>query len=252
MNSDLDNDGNHDLIRLSFTLTYVVLITTGTITFIEALRTEDSFVRHIMNLETCISLVAGYFYGVFIAQIGSSLTTTDNVKNTNARVDWSQINKTRYIDWCITTPLMLLCLCLVLGMQTKRPIHLPVFLFILILNYAMLYTGYLGETGSMSKITSVGLGFIPFFVMFFLIYSQFVYVKYVRSNYILFFAYLFVWSLYGIVYLFDVKTKNICFNALDFIAKSLIGLGLWVYYTRIIQLWPTKSCASECRQPLHK
>ena len=37
-------------VKFTFYLTYVLLITTGTITFIEALRTNDKVVRHIMNL----------------------------------------------------------------------------------------------------------------------------------------------------------------------------------------------------------
>jgi hypothetical protein len=41
-----------------FTLTYVLLITTGTVTLIEALRTKIPLVRHIFNLETVISVIA--------------------------------------------------------------------------------------------------------------------------------------------------------------------------------------------------
>jgi hypothetical protein len=53
-------------VKFSFAISYVLLLTTGTITFIEALRTQIPQVRHVMNLETCISLVAGYFYSVFV------------------------------------------------------------------------------------------------------------------------------------------------------------------------------------------
>ena len=49
----------------SFYLTYVLLLTTATITFIEAMRTKNATVQHIMNLETCISIIASYFYSVF-------------------------------------------------------------------------------------------------------------------------------------------------------------------------------------------
>ena len=40
------------LVKNSFYFTYIFLITTGTICFIEALRNSDPRVRHIMNLET--------------------------------------------------------------------------------------------------------------------------------------------------------------------------------------------------------
>ena len=56
-------------VKNSFYFTYVFLITTGTITFIESLRNPIPQIRHIMNLETCISIVAGYFYSMFVKEI---------------------------------------------------------------------------------------------------------------------------------------------------------------------------------------
>ena len=49
-------------VKYSFMVTFVLLLTTGTITFIEAIRTQNPMIRHIFNLETCISIIAGYFY----------------------------------------------------------------------------------------------------------------------------------------------------------------------------------------------
>ena len=57
------------LVKSSFYFTYIFLITTGTICFIEALRNPVPQIRHIMNLETCISVVAGYFYGLFVNKL---------------------------------------------------------------------------------------------------------------------------------------------------------------------------------------
>ena len=50
----------------------------------------------------------------------------------------------------------------------------------------------------------------------------------------LFYIYLVVWGLYGIVYLLDEAWKNICLNILDCIAKCLVGIGLWFYYINVI------------------
>jgi hypothetical protein len=52
----------------------------------------------------------------------------------------------------------------------------------------------------------------------------------------LFYFYLVVWSLYGIVYMFDDETKNVFTNILDLIAKCFVGLGVWAYYVRIVRL----------------
>ena len=220
-------NNNNDNIKFSFNLTYILLLTTATITFIEAMRSQNPNVRHILNLETAISIIAGYFYSVFITKINST-------SDTNKKIDWKDFNKTRYIDWFITTPLMLLALCLVLSSEINVKIRLPIILLIISLNYIMLYLGYLGEIGNMNKNISSILGFIAFAFMYFIIFYNYVLPKYKLSNYILFTFYLVIWSLYGIVYLLDEEKKNISFNILDLTAKCLVGLSLWVYYTKII------------------
>lgn len=216
-------------VKFSFTITYIMLLTTATITVIEALRTQNPVVRHIMNLETCISVVAGYFYSIFVAQI-------DKYNFEKKEIDWSEITKTRYIDWTITTPMMLLVLCVVLGNESGKRVHVPTILTIVALNYAMLYVGYLGEIRILSRWGATTVGFVFFFALFGLIFRNFVLPKYSLANYILFSLYLVVWTMYGVVYMFNESYKNIAMNLLDLTAKCLIGLGLWAYYTRIVRL----------------
>ena len=220
--SKLNSENNSsNSVYFSFYVTYILLLTTATITFIEAIRTQNPTIRHVLNLETCISLIAGYFYSVFVEKID---------KKENVNMDWNEITKTRYIDWCITTPLMLLTLCIVLGNNIKKPVYFTTFV---ILNYIMLYIGYLGEQQQIERIYASIFGFIPFFGMFYIIFSRFVQPKFRIDNYVLYGIYLFVWSLYGIVYLFQEETKNIFTNILDLIAKCFIGISLWAYYTKI-------------------
>ena len=214
----------NSILKNTFSTTYTLLLTTAVITFIEALRTPNPRIRHILNLETCISCVACYFYGVFITKIDKN------------NIDWKDITETRYIDWSITTPMMLLALCLVLSMNTKTVIHFKTIFFIIILNYLMLLMGYLGEINIINRYNAMFLGFIPFILMYYIIYVNYVKPVYVYANYIIFGIYLIVWSLYGVVYLFNEETKNILTNILDLIAKCVVGLGLWVYYTKIVEL----------------
>jgi bacteriorhodopsin len=214
-------------VKFSFVITYILLLTTGTITFIEAMRTKVPNARHILNLETAISVIAGYFYSVFVAQI-------DKYKEESKPIEWSDITKTRYIDWSITTPLMLLTLCMFLGNHTNIPVRLPVIGSIVGLNYVMLYCGYLGEIGTWTRITALLTGFVAFFAIAAIIFMVFLRPKYVKANYILSGIYLFIWSMYGVVYMFDEQLKNISMNILDLIAKCFVGLGLWAYFTRII------------------
>lgn len=216
-------------VKFSFVMTYILLMTTATITFIEALRTPNPQVRHVLNLETCISLVAGYFYSVFTNKI-------EEYGKENKPIDWADITKTRYIDWSITTPLMLLTLCIVLGMESKVPTTLSVYSLIVLLNYIMLYTGYLGEIQWLTRLTACIIGFIAFFLMFGIIFVIFVKPKMSRANLFLYSIYLCVWSVYGIAFLFNEEYKNIIMNILDFIAKCFIGIGLWAYYTKTIHI----------------
>jgi hypothetical protein len=210
-------------VKFSFTITFMVLLTTGTITFIEAIRTQTPMIRHILNLETCISIIASYFYSLFITEI----------EKPDKDFNWKSITKTRYIDWSITTPLMLLTLCLVLGDNIRKPLHISIFLLIVILNFSMLAIGYLGEVNNWDKIVTSFFGFIPFFAMYALIFVQFVMPKYRLDNYVLYGLFLFLWGMYGVVYLHSEEYKNIGFNILDLCSKCFIGIGLWTYYTKI-------------------
>ena len=115
---------NSSLVLSSFYLTYVFLLTTTVITFVEALRTPIPVVRHIMNVETCISVIACYFYGLFVAEITKSQEpqrekSAENNDNLTDTIPIEKINNMRYTDWFITTPFMLLALSMVLGYENK-------------------------------------------------------------------------------------------------------------------------------------
>ncbi len=99
--------------------TYIALLTTGTISFIESMRTPVPMIRHIFNLETCISIVAAYFYYLFLEKL-------------KTRTSWSEITTFRYLDWAITTPMMLLVLCATLGYTIKKNLHFSVFAVVLL------------------------------------------------------------------------------------------------------------------------
>ena len=122
----------HPLVKGTFAITYILLITTGTITFIEALRDRAiTYTSHVMNLETAISIIAGYFYTLFMAEITRS-------EETNTPLNWDKINTYRYVDWSITTPIMLLVLCMFLANNAKTTIHVFTYFSVIVLNYIML------------------------------------------------------------------------------------------------------------------
>lgn len=215
-------NASSSLVKLSFYITYVLLITTGTITFIESLRTNVPQVRHVMNLETCISIIAAFFYGKFLIMIDKP------------SIDYSEINQTRYTDWFITTPLMLLVLCLVLSYNTGGRVRLSIYLSIILMNFLMLWMGYLGEKGIITKQNGCLLGFVFFVFMFAIVWSAFIQGKRNNVNLVIYSTFVLIWSIYGIVYMASEKTKNIVYNILDAIAKCFIGIFLWAYFTKVL------------------
>ena len=216
-------------VKVSYMITYILLLTTATITFVEAITTSNAVVRHIMNLETVISIIAGYFYSLFLGEINRS-------GEEGIQIEWKEMTKTRYVDWSITTPFMLLVLCAVLGKNVGKTVDIKTFGMIVLLNYFMLGTGYLGEIDLMNKYLAASFGFGGLYGIFYLIYKMFLENMNVVANNVLFGIYVSIWSLYGVVYFFDEEYKNIFTNILDAIAKSGMGIGLWAYYTKIISL----------------
>lgn len=217
---------NTELVHSSFYITYAFLMTTATITLIEALRTKNEKVRHILNLETCISVVAAFFYGKFVEKVEKEPET-----------NYEQINKMRYTDWAITTPIMLLVLVLAFLYNNKQG-SLPIssYAVILLLNYGMLGLGYMGEIGALSKFTANGIGFAFFAGLFGYLYSAFLAGQYNFDNTLLYLVFLILWALYGVVYFFDEVTKNVSFNVLDLFSKCFVGIFFWAYFTKIFKL----------------
>jgi bacteriorhodopsin len=245
-NTSKDENENEDkdiIVKYSFYITYSFLMTTATVTFIEALRTKDAKIRHILNLETCISIVATLFYGMFISKINEiqNKNTIDNNKDNNKELNnkefnYKDINTTRYIDWSITTPIMLLVLLLAFCYNNKKNVIFWKFLIVLVLNYGMLFFGYLGENKKINKITATTIGFLFFFALYYYIYVNYIQEFKSFDNQIIYWSFFIFWSLYGVVYWLNERNKNIFYNILDLFSKCFVGIFFWAYFTKSIVL----------------
>lgn len=203
----------------TFFASYLVLFGYTIITLIEAIRTPSLIVRHIMNIETAVSLVAGLVYGYLV----------EEVRKPGA--DLSKITHIRYLDWSITTPLILLSILLFYNPETA--VDYKMFLGIAALNSGMLYSGYMGETGAINKMTGGFLGFLFFGAMLALFYNCCVPKS---QTPVVFIIFSILWALYGVAYYIeDVETKNICYNLLDITSKALFGVVLWTYYGKVLK-----------------
>lgn len=224
----------------SFYITCAFLVTTGTITFIEALRTPIAPMRHILNLETCISIVAAYFYGKFVSMLDPYKSNILEQKDKEDKLEklQNEINDTRYVDWMITTPIMLLVLILAFQYNSglKKGVKFMDYLLILLLNYGMLGTGYLGERDVIQKPMANMIGFAFFGLLY-----GFMYMKYLMkpkngnnaNNQFLFSTFFILWALYGIFYLMKESIKNTGYNILDLFSKCFVGIYFWSYSSNI-------------------
>ena len=215
----------NNIVNSSFYITYAFLMTTATVTFIEALRTKDTKIRNIMNLETCISVVAAFFYGNFVQYMKEE------------DFDYRNIDLNRYTDWAITTPIMLLVLVLAFLYNNKAgALNFFSYCVILLFNYGMLGFGYVGEIGLMDRTQSVILGFIFFMLLYGYIYKLFLYGKNNADNKILFWSFVILWAFYGIFYNVEPISKNVGYNILDLFSKCFVGIFFWAYFTGVFKL----------------
>lgn len=212
------------LVKSSFSITYAFLVTTGTITFIEALRTKNETMRHILNLETCISIVAAYFYGKFMEDIETSVESKEEL----LEQDYKTLNVTRYLDWSITTPIMLLVLILAFRYNLGQTgISFLSFVVILIMNFGMLASGYVGEQGLLPRFQANFIGFLFFGGMFGYIYYKYLHKKKNKINEMLYAAFFILWSLYGVFYQMEERLRNVGYNVLDLFSKCFVGIYFW-------------------------
>jgi bacteriorhodopsin len=208
---------NDKTVRQTFATTYTLLLTTGAVCLIESLTTKDAKIRHIMNVETAISFIAGYFYSVFLKKID-----TDHI-------DYAEINRLRYTDWMLSTPFMILSLGLVLSYNLGIKFQISHFGIAVVLNFIMLIFGYLGEIGKINKKFAAIGGFVFFTFLFTFIYWNYIKDKKSLVNVITFGIFTFIWFMYGIVYLQNDIIKNTVYNILDLCAKCFFGIGFWAY-----------------------
>lgn len=140
----------------------------------------------------------------------------------------------RYLDWAITTPLMLITLSAFLKHDGTASSRLSNFLLdnkdsiikIVLLNATMLIFGFIGEIGYLNPYISTALGFIPFALNFKYIKDTFLPSSEDKFKIGVFYWFVFFWSLYGVFAVTSYTIKNTGYNILDIFAKNFFGLFL--------------------------
>jgi len=164
------------ITKISFRITQILIITCFLIIVFTTLFTKNKSIKTILYLEIFICGVSSTIYTILNHKLHNN---TDNTNNTTEKkiVNWNDISKTRYYGWMFTTPAMLLVLCLVLSMNSKIALDFLTIISVIILDWLMLYIGILGENNVIERFRAMVLGFIPFFLMFLIIYFKFLVPK---------------------------------------------------------------------------
>ena len=220
-----------DLVYKTIYISLILQVLTTAVSldgFNYKLNPIDDSLKDVLKIETVVQFIEGFVY----------LWISFAITNLDTMVD------RRYLDWAITTPLMLISTIIFMeynlikekykkGIKTEEFLqeNIPEIIQIVIFNGLMLLFGYLGEKNIMNKDLSIIIGFIFFFLTFRLIYSR--YVNNNDTNLKLFIFIFVIWSLYGVSSKFGPVPKNVSYNFLDIIAKNFYGL--FIYY-KILQI----------------
>jgi hypothetical protein len=200
----------------------IQIITTIIDTIALSIPTPSSLIdiKMLLWIEYIVNFIEGIFYFWMITNFSA-------VKN---------ITLFRYYDWVITTPTMLFTYSMYLLVTKKLEENKEhnifdlinnekyTLLIIILLNWLMLFFGYIGELGKMNINAATFFGFIPFIIMFYMIYEN--YAKYTTIGQQTFAYFVTVWALYGVASLMSYEIKNVMYNILDLFAKNFFALYL--------------------------
>jgi bacteriorhodopsin len=182
------------------------------------INSKDELLKDLLKVELVVQVIEFMFY-VFLVFFFKKVSRN--------------ITPFRYIDWAITTPLMLIILSAFLNYDDSKPTRLTDFLSehtesivkIVFLNAAMLLFGLAGELGFLNPYTSTALGFIPFALNFKFIKDTFLHTDDITKN-LLFYWFVGVWAMYGGFAVTSYTIKNTGYNILDIFSKNFFGVFL--------------------------
>lgn len=225
-----------NIVQITANASLLVQIITGIID-LYVLTTNNISIPHLILKELLIfEFIVQIVEGSFYVWLTTSFKSIEN------------ITPYRYYDWYISTPTMLITFCTYLiylkNQEEKNNYNLSdrdciekndnffkiikkniePFTYIIILNAIMLTFGLMSELKILDTRTAVFYGFIPFILMFILIYNN--YAKYSQLGITTFKFFSGTWSLYGIAALMSYEWKNASYNILDLFSKNFFGIFL--------------------------
>jgi len=176
--------------------------------------TEPKLLSDVVRLELLVTAIQFTFYATLIR---------------NHTIETMAV--TRYYDWAITTPLMLISLSSYLiykqgeipegGILEVIRKYKSQVIRIVILNAVMLGAGYLGEIGVIPREYALIIGSVAFIATFMIISKEMGGAGNGVFNMVA-----VVWGLYAVAYMLPNVQKNIMYNGLDLISKNFFAIIL--------------------------
>ena len=216
---------NKNIFYNSLIVSIVIQAITGLIDFIALLvkvPVEYNIIKQLLLMEFIVQVIEGTFYIWLFYNFNNVVNATPS----------------RYFDWAITTPTMLVQLIfylIYLDNKNKGTTgqleyfklfdeNLTTIIQVLVLNWLMLLFGYLGEINVIPMLLGTIIGFIPFLIYYYIIYTN--YASLSDSGWKIFVYFFFFWSLYGVASAMPYYIKNTVYNILDLFSKNFFGIFL--------------------------
>lgn len=151
---------------------------------------------------------------------------------------------TRYYDWILSTPAMLVSFAYYFAYLNGYRKRLSDFvkenwkqlLLIIFTNSIMLLTGFFSERYKLQcerKMIFQSIGFFALIATFTLLFQFVKGNKFAKQLFVVFFV---IWFFYGIAFSLDVSSKNIMYNILDLFSKNFFGI--FVYFNILLKIYP--------------
>lgn len=143
----------------------------------------------------------------------------------------------RYVDWCFTTPIMMITLMAYLSGEDKFETFLKKYkgsiAFVVMMDILMLLFGLRHELMADIQTTKcerqkwIYVGFFPFIIMFgYILHLFYEQISVSKEKTFIFAWFVGIWALYGIAAFQSYAIRNSSYNVLDIFSKNITGLFL--------------------------
>jgi bacteriorhodopsin len=197
------------ILQITGVISTILMAIAFIVTIVSLVNEDDTYKRKAQILEAIILFTAFCFYMIIMRQ--------------NRRTHSLSIIRLRFFDWALTTPLMLIVLILIYPRgETTKPTPVVV---VCIMTIVMVIVGLLfNQHKLLWKFGAASTGFVLLVAIFVIIYKSTGVAQ--AESQAAFWYTVVIWTMYGFAYFMPFYVRNVIYNILDMLAKSVFGLLL--------------------------